>query len=336
MCASSQCCVIRGTSTSCDHCTSASGGVHRDNAYRFLRGTSSRRLHVAPAPAPAEYIAPAPFTPYPTCHTAPSARLRQYQFAEYITPAPAVIMVSAFVAPAPDRLHTRQVPTVGVHRASAIRVRETIAPVSSTLHFEVEYIAPAPAVIAAPAFMVEYIATELALSYVAAAPTVYAAPAPVAEYARGGVHRARDCRVRDTSTRGRVHHASASRLLRGQQLCTLWHHQWWSTSCQRHTYPMWHQLHVRMLRQHHKWSTSRQRQPCLTWQQFCPCAVLQRQCWLDYFAPAPAVSFVPPTTAITCAAPKRTMLAAQAPAVTNAQCSLHRCQQSRMPRQRQQ
>ena len=33
---------------------------------------------------------------------------------------------------------------------------------------------------------------------VAAAPTVYAAPAPIVEYARGGIHRARDCRGRDT------------------------------------------------------------------------------------------------------------------------------------------
>ena len=77
------------------------------------------------------------------------------------------------------------------------------------------YIAPAPAVIAAPAFAVEYITTEPALSYVAAAPTVYAAPAPVVEYVRGGVHRARDCRVCDTSTRGRVHRASAIRILCG-------------------------------------------------------------------------------------------------------------------------
>jgi len=61
--------------------------------------------------------------------------------------------------------------------------------------------------------MVEYIAKKLALSYVAEAPTVYAALPPVAEYARGGVHRTRDCHIRDTSTRGRVHHASTSRLL---------------------------------------------------------------------------------------------------------------------------
>ena len=65
---------------------------------------------------------------------------------------------------------------------------------------QVEYIAPAPAVTAASAFVVEYITTEPALSYVAAAPTGYAAPAPVVEYGCGRVHSARACRVRDTSS----------------------------------------------------------------------------------------------------------------------------------------
>ena len=63
-----------------------------------------------------------------------------------------------------------------------------------------EYIAPVPSMFATPAFVIEYITTEPALSYVAAAPTVYAAPAPVVEYGRGGVHSARACRVRDTSS----------------------------------------------------------------------------------------------------------------------------------------
>ena len=45
----SACGVIRGTSTSRVCCTSASGGVRRDNAYRFLRETSSSHLHCASA-----------------------------------------------------------------------------------------------------------------------------------------------------------------------------------------------------------------------------------------------------------------------------------------------
>ena len=89
---------------------------------------------------------------------------------------------------------------------------------------EVEYIAPAPAVIAALAVVVEYITTEPALSYVAAAPTVYAAPAPIVEYARGGIHRASASRLQRGNSSNRVHYssvrvgvrrASASRILRG-------------------------------------------------------------------------------------------------------------------------
>ena len=88
-------------------------------------------------------------------------------------------------------------------------------------------------------------------------------------------------------------------------------------------YPMWHLLHMRMLRQHHKWSTSRQRQPCPTWRQLQPWSSTsrrrhpyptwrQRQCSLHrrqqtrmpavlaartpavaYAAPAPAVTYAP-------------------------------------------
>ena len=165
-------------------CTSVSGRVH--HALAVIATPAPLIEHIAPTSAvsyvaPARYAAPPPLVEY----IAPARAViaTRAPVLEYIAPTKAI----SFMAPAPD-------------------VYTAPAPV---------YITRAPEVIAALAFVVEYIATEPALSYVVPASTVYAAPVPVVEYARGGVHRARACRVRDTSTRGREPRASVSRLLRG-------------------------------------------------------------------------------------------------------------------------
>merc|ERR1712136_669034 len=129
------------------------------------------QIYTAPAAPPPQVmnIAPAPAVVLPTVaaqkpQVTTAATVYQEGTVTYTAPAPATTVTT--MAPA--------MPATTVVATPAPAVYAAPAPV-------VEYIAPAPAVVAAPAPVVEYIAPAPAVSYAAPAQVVeYVAPAPVA------------------------------------------------------------------------------------------------------------------------------------------------------------